>query len=106
MTFEVLLALFIMAVGFSVAGLTTHVYQGLWKQEAILRFDGATVFGMFGHLVMSFVCGPYIMLNMGWRQQDDGTISMTNVLLGAFIAFGWSFLSGLLYLGTYLALTT
>lgn len=104
MTFEFLLALFMMAVGLSVAGLSTHFYQGVSKQQAMLRFDGASVFGMFGHLVMSFVCGPYIMLNMGWQQQDDGTVSITSVLLSALIAFGWAFITGLLFLGMYFAI--
>lgn len=103
MAFEFLLALFMMAVGLSVAGAGTHFYQGIWKQQAMLRFDGASIFGMFGHLIMSFVCGPYIMLTMGWQQQDDGAISITSVLLGALISFGWAFITGLLFLGMYFA---
>lgn len=103
MAFEFLLALFMMAVGLSVAGVGTHFYQGVWKQQAMLRFDGANVFGMFGHLIMSFVCGPYIMLNLGWQQQDDGAISIPSVLLAALISFGWAFITGLLFLGMYFA---
>lgn len=104
MAFEFLLALFMMAVGLSIAGAGTHFYQGVFRQQAMLRFDGATVFGMFGHLLMSFVCGPYIMLNMGWQRQDDDTISVTSVLLAALIAFGWAFITGLLFLGLYFAI--
>lgn len=103
MAFEFLLALFMMMVGLSIAGVGTHLYQGVWKQQATLRFDGANVFGMFGHLVMSFVCGPYIMLNLGWQQQEDGTISIPSVLLSALISFGWAFITGLLFLGIYFA---
>lgn len=104
MAFEFLLALFMMAVGLSIAGAGTHFYQGIWKQPAMLRFDGASVIGMFGHLLMSFVCGPYIMLNLGWQQQEDGTISVTSVLLAALIAFGWAFITGLLFLGIWFAI--
>jgi hypothetical protein len=53
---------------------------------------------------MSFVCGPYIMLQMGWRQEDDGTLSIGSVLVSALVAFGWSFVTGLFFLGIYFAL--
>jgi hypothetical protein len=43
------------------------------------------------------------MLQMGWRSEKDGTISLGSALLSAFIAFGWSFISGLLVLGAYFA---
>jgi hypothetical protein len=54
---------------------------------------------------MSFICGPFIMLQMGWRQEDDGTLSVGSVLVGALVAFGWSFITGLLVLSVYLAVT-
>lgn len=102
---EFVLAVFIMSVGLSVAGMLTHLYQGLAGQPAALRHDGASVLGMLGNLTLSFLCGPYIMLQMGWRQEEDGTVSRTSALLSAFIAFGWSFLTGLLLLGAWLAVT-
>ena len=74
------------------------------KQQAMLRFDGKTFVHTLGHLVMSFVCGPIIMLQMGWRSEKDGTISIGSALLSAFIAFGWSFITGLLFLGAYFAI--
>lgn len=104
MSFEVMLAGFIMAVGLAIAGAGTHLYQALAKQQAILRYDGNTVMSMFGHLVMSFVCGPYIMLQLGWRSEKDGTISIGSVLLSALIAFGWAFITGLLFLSIYFAI--
>ena len=98
---ELLLACFLMAVGLSIAGMGTHLYQMVHKQQALLRYDGRTVLHMFGHLAMSFFCGPYIMLQMGWRQERDGTLSVTSALLAAFVAFGWAFITGLMVMGTY-----
>jgi hypothetical protein len=70
----------------------------------MLRYDGQTMPRMFGHLVMSFVCGPYIMLQMGWRHEPDGTLSIGSALVSAMVAFGWAFITGLLFLGTYFAI--
>ncbi|MEP7240115.1 MAG: hypothetical protein ABI697_04445 [Devosia sp.] len=104
MAFELLLAGFIMAVGLAMAGTGTYFYQWMIGQDAMLRFDGKTFVHTVGHLFMSFVCGPYIMLQMGWKQQDDGTLSMGSVLVSALVAFGWSFITGLLAMGIYFAI--
>lgn len=104
MTRELLLAAFIMGVGLCVAGAGTHLYQWLTKQQAMLRMDGSTYLASLGHLAMSFVCGPYILLQVGWSHEDDGTISMTSVLLSALVSFGWAFITGLLFLSAYVAL--
>ena len=101
--FELLLAGFIMAVGLAIAGTGTYFYQWTIGQPAMLRYDGKTWFHMIGHLFMSFVCVPYIMLQMGWKQEDDGTLSIGSVLVSALVAFGWSFVTGLFFLGIYLA---
>lgn len=101
---EFLLAGFIMAVGISVAGAGTYLYQMLARQPAMLRYDGRTVIHSFGNLALSFFCGPYIMLQMGWRQEEDGTLSISSALIAAFVAFGWAFVTGLLVVGAYVAL--
>ncbi len=75
----------------------------IFKQEAMLRFDGASYLGSLGHLAMSFLCGPMIMLHMGWRSEGQSSLSMSSVLLSAFIAFGWSFITGLLVLSVFLS---
>jgi hypothetical protein len=100
---EFILAVFLMAVGISVAGAGTHLYQGLTQQQAMLRYDGRTIFGMFGHLAMSFVCGPYIMLQMGFRTEEGETISVSQVLIASLVGFGWAFITGLLLTATFLA---
>lgn len=104
MSSEFMLAVFLMAVGLSVAGSVTHLYQMVRQEPAILRFDGATSIGMFGHLLMSLVCGPYIMLRLGLNHEDGGTLSMTNVIVGSTVALGWAFITGLLFVGGYLAI--
>ncbi|MBI4920462.1 MAG: hypothetical protein HY834_01835 [Devosia nanyangense] len=104
MAFELLLAGFIMAVGLSMAGTGTYFYQWLAGSPAILRYDGKTWLSSMGHLFMSFICGPYIMLQMGWKQEDDGTLSVASVLVSALVAFGWSFITGLFLLGIYFAI--
>ncbi|ODT78757.1 MAG: hypothetical protein ABS76_22895 [Pelagibacterium sp. SCN 64-44] len=103
MTKELLLAAFLIGVGLCLAGAGTHLYQWLARQQAMLRYDGKTVLASFGHLAMSFVCGPYIMLQMGWRHEDDGTLSMTSMLVASVVAFGWAFVTGLLFMGAYVA---
>ena len=103
MAFELLLAGFIMAVGLAMAGTGTYFYQWRAGQQAMLRYDGKTWLGSAGHLVMSFICGPYIMLQLGWKQEDDGTLSVGSVLVSALVAFGWSFVTGLFFIGIYAA---
>ena len=102
---EFLLAGFLMAVGMAVAGASTHGYQLLIKQPAMLRFDGKTLVHSFGHLAMSFICGPYIMLQMGWSQEKDGTLSISSALISAFVGFGWAFITGLLCVGAFVTVT-
>lgn len=104
MSTEVLLAGFLIAVGLSAAGAGTHFYQWLVDEEAALRYDGRTVLAMFGHLAMSFVCGPYIMLQMGAREGTGETVALTPIVIAAFVAFGWSFITGLFFVSIYVAL--
>lgn len=104
MTKELLLAAFLIGVGLCIAGAGTHLYQWLGKQQAMLRYDGKTFAGSIGNLIMSFVCGPYIMLQLGWQHEEDGTISMTSALVAAVVAFGWAFVTGLLFMGAYVAI--
>lgn len=98
---ELVLAGFIMSVGLCIAGMVTYLYQWLTGEQATLRYDGKTVLHMFGNIVMSFFCGPYIMLQMGWQQERGGTLSLSMALVSAFVAFGWAFITGLIVLGTY-----
>lgn len=101
---EFLISLYIIAVGMAFAGGATYFYQWVWKQEAMLRFDGEHVFATIAHLMMSFVCGPFIMLNMGWRRDSVGGLHVSQALLSAFIAFGWSFIVGLFFLWFYIGI--
>jgi hypothetical protein len=104
MQHELLLAAFIMAVGLAVSAAATHLYQGVTHQQAMLRFDGKTYLGTLGHLAMSFVCGPYIMLQLGWQQEKGGSVVVTSVLIASLVAFGWAFITGLLVMGIYVAI--
>ncbi len=104
MAFEFFLALFIMAVGVSFAGSATHLYQGISRQAAYLRFDGENFFISMGHLLMSFICGPFIMMKMGWKSDEKGSVSLGSLLLGSLVGFGWGFINGLLLLGLYFAI--
>jgi hypothetical protein len=99
--FEFIVAGFVMAVGLCIAGAGTHLYQGFRKEPAMLRYDGKTYLASLGHVVMSFICGPYIMLQLGWRHEPGGAISVTSALVSALVAFSWSFLTGLLFMGLY-----
>ena len=104
MTTELLLAAFIMAVGLSIAGAGTHLYQFVWRAPAMLSFAGSSYLATLGHLVVSFVCGPYIMLKMGWKREENEAVSLQAVVIAAFVSFGWAFITGLLFLGVYLAI--
>lgn len=104
MSTELFLAVFLIGVGLCTAGAGTHLYQWLTNQQAVLRYDGKTFVGALGNLAMSFVCGPYLMLQMGWQHEDNGTISMSSVLIAALVAFGWAFVTGLLFMGAYVAI--
>ncbi len=94
-----------MGVGIAIAGAGTYLYQWRVREPAMLRYDGKTLVHTFGHLAMSFFCGPFIMLQMGWKQDRDGTLSISSALISAFVAFGWAFITGLMVVGTYVALT-
>lgn len=95
---------FLMAVGLAAAGVTTYLYQWLFRQEAQLRYDGATFWRFIGTITVSLFSGPFLMLQMGWRQERGGTLTMSMALFAAFLAFGWAFVTGLLIVGCYLAL--
>jgi len=103
---EFVLAGFIIAVGLCIAGAGTHLYQGFAREQAELRYDGATFLHTIGFLLISFVCGPYIMLQMGWRHEgeSDGTMAIASVLVGSLVGFGWAFVTGLLFMGLYVAI--
>lgn len=103
--FKELLPLYLIGVGLCLSGAGTHLYQWLGKQQAMLRYDGKTVVGMMGNLVMSFVCGPYIMLQLGWRQEEGGALSMSSAMVSSVVAFGWAFITGLMFMGAYVSLT-
>ena len=102
--FKELLPLYLIAVGLCLSGAGTHLYQWLGKQQAALRYDGESLMGSMGNLAISFVCGPYIMLQLGWRHEKGGTISMTSAMISALVAFGWAFITGLMFMGAYVAL--
>lgn len=103
---ELMLAAFLMGVGLSIAGAGTHLYQWLSNEQAALRYDGRTLIHTFGHLAVSFLCGPYIMLQLGWQHEKGGTLSVSSALISALVAFGWAFITGLLIVGVYLAIVT
>lgn len=105
MTSQFLLAGFIMSVGIAVAAAGTYLYQWRAGEQAMLRYDGKTMLHMFGHLLVSFFCGPFIMLQMGWAQDRGGTLSVSSAVVSAFVAFGWAFITGLMIMGAYVSLT-
>lgn len=92
-----------MAFGMAMAGAGTYFYQWLLREPAMLRYDGKTLIHTFGHLLMSFFCGPFIMLQMGWRQEQGGALSLSTALIAAFVGFGWAFITGLLGVGLYIS---
>ena len=104
MSMELMLAFYLIAVGLVLAAAGSHLYQGVFREPATLRYDGKTYWASVGHVVMSFVCGPYLMLQLGWRHEPGGAISTTSALLSALVAFGWSFMTGLMFMGVYFAI--
>jgi hypothetical protein len=102
---ELFAALFIMAVGLSAAGAGTHLYQAVSRNPAELSFAGETYFAAMGRLAMSFVCGPYIMLKLGFAADAGDKPKMGTTLLASFVAFGWAFITGLILLGIHMAFT-
>ena len=102
MAAEFLAAIMIVATGTAFSGASTHFYQWLVGEQARLRFDGDNIFVTMGHVFMSFVCGPFIMLNMGWRRDSAGGMHLSQAFLSAFIAFGWSFIIGAFVLAFYI----
>lgn len=91
-------------IGLCTAGMLTHLYQGLSHETAGMRVYGATATRSLVNMVVTFFCGPYIMLRLGWQSAEGGDFPVVNLLLAAFIAFAWSFVTGLMILGTYVAI--
>lgn len=100
---QLLLALFLIGIGMSVAGTGTHLYQQLARKVAEFRIDGQNALDSIVNLFVLFVCGPYMMLRLGLQADSSGRASAVNALLAAFIAFGWSFVTGLMFVGTYVS---
>lgn len=98
------LALLLIGIGLSVAGTGTHLYQQVVRKVAGLRVEGRNAVEHLGSLTVLFFCGPYLMLRMGFETDASGRHSSVNILLTAIIAFGWSFLTGLMIVGTYVAM--
>lgn len=101
---ELFLAFFLIAVGMSVAGTGTHLYQQIARKVAEFRIDGANALESIGNLFVVFICGPYMLLRLGCRTDSSGRLSTVNVLLAAFIGFSWSFVTGLMLVGTYVSM--
>jgi hypothetical protein len=99
---HLILALFLIAVGMSVAGTGTHLYQQIARKVAEFRVEGANALDSLINLFVMFICGPYMMLRLGLRADASGKSSTINVLLAAVIAFGWSFVTGMMVVGTYI----
>ena len=102
MAIELLAAFVIVATGTAFSGASTYLYQWLSRQEAQLQYGGENVLGAIGNLLLSFVCGPFIMLGLGWRRDSAGGLHLGQAFLSAFIAFGWSFFVGLIVLWFYM----
>ncbi len=105
MSYEFVLAVFLMGVGLSVAGAGTHLYQGVLNKQAELTLAGSSYLAGLGNLAVSFFCGPYIMLQMSVRPQANGSVSASMVLVATFVAFGWAFITGLMLVALFLAFT-
>jgi len=99
---DLLLAIFIIAVGLSVAGMLAQLYHYVWREPASLSYSGKTNISAFGNLVISFFCGPYIMLNLGWKREITNNLSLSLVFISAVVALSWAFITGLLFLSAYL----
>ncbi|WP_147275985.1 DUF6949 family protein [Pelagibacterium lacus] len=102
---QFLLALFLIGIGLSVAGTGTHLYQQLARKVAGLRVEGSNGLENIVSLFVVFICGPYLMLRLGMQSDSSGRVSTLNILLAATIAFGWSFVTGLMFVGTYISVT-
>ncbi|HWJ87153.1 MAG TPA: hypothetical protein VNS12_03660 [Pelagibacterium sp.] len=101
---QLLLALFLIGIGMSVAGTGTHLYQQIARKVAEFRVDGRNAIESVANLFVLFICGPYMMLRLGWQADAGGRPSTVNILLAAFIGFGWSFVTGLMIMGTYVSM--
>ncbi len=99
------MALFLIAVGMSVAGMLTHFYQFFARTPLMLNFSGRTYLASMGNLLISFICGPYLMLNMGFNKEGREILSAPLMLLSALLAFGWAFITGLIFMSIFLAVT-
>ncbi len=106
MSSDLFLAFFIIAVGISVAGVISHLYQFICRSPVRLSYGGESFLASLGNLFISFICGPYIMLNLGFNAKNDSFISAPLMLMVAFIAFGWAFITGLFVISIYLAILT
>lgn len=100
---QLTLAFFLIGFGLCTAGVATHLYQWLSRQTAEFRIYGRTMLEGLGNLFVTFICGPYLLLKLGLRTDTKGQVSPVNALLSAFLAFTWSFVTGMMLLTTYIS---
>lgn len=100
---QLFLALFLIGIGMSVAGTGTHLYQQLANKVAQFRIEGESPFENLMTIVVLALCGPYLMLRLGCQPDPAGRLSTINIMLAGVIGFAWSFVTGLMLVGTYLS---
>ena len=92
-------------VGLVAAGIVASFYQWVTSEPARFALFGTGTFAMVSTFVFCALTGPIIMLDkaIGFRRSEGAPVSW--IFGGLFIAALWSCCSGIVVLGTILALS-
>ena len=94
---------FTTATGFIAAGLTGSVYRLVIRKPASFQVWDDTVWRQVVGIATLIFAGPNVILRNALRAQVYENRPPAWLVLSAFIAMGWSFLSGLFLMSLVLA---
>jgi hypothetical protein len=95
---ELVLAAFFVGFGMASAATLTHLVQAVSGQTLGFGLGRGGVVRRLSSLMVTAICGPYVLLQVGRLAEREGQLSVGPALVLALVAFGWAFISGLMLL--------
>lgn len=96
--------LYVMAIGFTVAGLVASFVQLVSGQPLRFNIEPSSVLASLGGVLLRVLCGPVILMNNTWVDAKQRARSPAWLGLSVLMAGVWSLFSGALLLDLVLKL--
>lgn len=88
------LMLFVIASGFTAAGLLSAIHRAVSGSDAEMRLSVASPLAVFWSILLCAFAGPYIAVSHAWPYWRQGDLPHHRMALVAAISGIWSFCSG------------